>query len=88
MAAAVRRGRERDPERAVDARTLPVCRGSRRLHATLNRWVAKYSPLIANNARRRRSARDTPLRPHPGHSGQVPRRRPGGILYSGGVDAA
>ena len=25
-------------------------------HATLNRWVAKYSPLIASNARRRKAA--------------------------------
>ena len=24
-------------------------------HATLNRWVAKYSPLIADNARRRKA---------------------------------
>ena len=27
-------------------------------HATLNRWVAKYSPLIANNARRRKAPVD------------------------------
>jgi putative transposase len=27
-------------------------------HATLNRWVAKYSPLIACNARRRKAAVD------------------------------
>jgi putative transposase len=28
-------------------------------HATLNRWVAKYSPLIASNARRRDKAATT-----------------------------
>jgi putative transposase len=28
-------------------------------HATLNRWVAKYSPLIASNARRRDKAAAT-----------------------------
>lgn len=27
-------------------------------HATLNRWVAKYSPLIANSARRRKAPTD------------------------------
>ena len=27
-------------------------------HATLNRWVAKYSPPIADNARRRKTAVD------------------------------
>lgn len=27
-------------------------------HATLNRWVAKYSPLIAANARRRKTPTD------------------------------
>jgi putative transposase len=27
-------------------------------HATLNRWVAKYSPLIANTARRRKAPTD------------------------------
>jgi putative transposase len=27
-------------------------------HATLNRWVAKYSPLIATNARRRKARVD------------------------------
>ena len=27
-------------------------------HATLNRWVAKYSPLIANTARRRKALAD------------------------------
>ena len=27
-------------------------------HATLNRWVAKYSPLIAANARRRKASTD------------------------------
>ena len=27
-------------------------------HATLNRWVARYSPLIANTARRRKAPVD------------------------------
>ena len=33
-------------------------RGVRVDHATLNRWVAKYSPLIANTARRRKALAD------------------------------
>lgn len=33
-------------------------RGAMADHATLNRWVAKYSPLIANSARRRKAPTD------------------------------
>ncbi|MCY1126485.1 IS6 family transposase [Frigidibacter sp. RF13] len=33
-------------------------RGARVDHATLNRWVAKYSPLIASTARRRKAPAD------------------------------
>lgn len=37
-----------------DLEEIMAERGGTVDHATLNRWVAKYSPLIANSARRRK----------------------------------
>ncbi len=41
-----------------DLEQIPPERGVQVDYATLNRWVTKYSPLIASNARRRKAPAD------------------------------
>ena len=41
-----------------DLEEISAERGVQVDHATLNRWVAKYSPLIADKARRNKAAVD------------------------------
>jgi len=41
-----------------DLEEIMAARGVILDHATLNRWVAKHSPLIASTARRRKAPED------------------------------